>query len=642
MTNARPTAAPADRPWLTAGLLGLLTFLVFLPAVRCGFVDWDDDVYVTDNPLVLGGLTAEGVRGAFTSVVFHNWAPLTILSYQLDTTLFGRDPWGFHLTNVVIHAVSAGLLVLVLFRMTGRMAASLLAATLFAVHPLRVESVVWISERKDVLCVLFLMLALLAYDRYTRNPGGLRYLAVAAAMLAGLLAKSTLVTLPLLLLILDAWPLGRVRGLAADGAAASRPARPLWWLVAEKIPLLCLSLLFSRITLAVQAAAVASPTRVSFLRARLPNAIASFGWYLGASILTTGLHPVCHRDDVGPSWAAVAAAAAAILAAACMTVATGRRRPAIPFGLAWFVVALVPVIGLVQVGFQSHADRFTYVPHVGLAVAAAWGACDLAGLLRLPARAGIAAAVAACLLLVVLTERQIAVWTSGDSLWRHVLSLEPDNPVALGRQAAALASAGRIEEAERLYLRSLRQTEYPWSILGLARLYQKAGDLPRAARYGEWAGRVSPDDPLVVEFLRQLPVEPSRPSSAPRPVIEPAVRRLLEQGSVHLNASRFAAALEAFGRAIAADPGCGPAHNLAGIAALGLDRGPEAAEHFRAATRLDPGNFGFQVNLAQALAGLSDWQGCGAACEAALALRPDEPEILNLLQRAKGHIERGP
>jgi len=246
MTNARPTAAPADRPWLTAGLLGLLTFLVFLPAVRCGFVDWDDDVYVTDNPLVLGGLTAEGVRGAFTSVVFHNWAPLTILSYQLDTTLFGRDPWGFHLTNVVIHAVSAGLLASVLLRMTGRMAASLLAATLFAIHPLRVESVVWISERKDVLCVLFLMLALLAYDRYTRNPGGLRYLAVAAAMLAGLLAKSTLVTLPLLLLILDAWPLGRVRGLAADGAAASRPARPLWWLVAEKIPLLCLSLLFSR------------------------------------------------------------------------------------------------------------------------------------------------------------------------------------------------------------------------------------------------------------------------------------------------------------------------------------------------------------------------------------------------------------
>jgi len=134
MTNARPTAAPADRPWLTAGLLGLLTFLVFLPAVRCGFVDWDDDVYVTDNPLVLGGLTAEGVRGAFTSVVFHNWAPLTILSYQLDTTLFGRDPWGFHLTNVVIHAVSAGLLASVLFRMTGRMAASLLAATLFAIH----------------------------------------------------------------------------------------------------------------------------------------------------------------------------------------------------------------------------------------------------------------------------------------------------------------------------------------------------------------------------------------------------------------------------------------------------------------------------------------------------------------------------
>ena len=190
-TITTPAAFMRRRPGLAACLLGLAALVVFLPAVAGGFVDWDDDRYVFDNPLVLGGLSPAGVRGAFSQVVFFNWAPLTILSLQLDATLFGIAPWGFHLTNVLLHAVSTGLLFLVLFRMTGAPGRSAAATLLFAVHPLRVESVAWIAERKDVLSVCLFMLALVAYDRFCRRPEIASYLAVVVAMLASLLAKAT-------------------------------------------------------------------------------------------------------------------------------------------------------------------------------------------------------------------------------------------------------------------------------------------------------------------------------------------------------------------------------------------------------------------------------------------------------------------
>ena len=211
---------------VTAVGLAIVTIGGFSPALWCGFINWDDGRYVFQNPTVLGGLGWEGLQHALCDVVFCNWAPFTILSYQLDVTLFGREPWGFHLTNVLLHAASVAMLFIALARMTSAFGASLLTAALFGLHPLRVESVVWIAERKDVLSVFFLMAALLAYERYCRGPSAGRFVPVCLCMAASLLGKSTLVTLPVLMLILDVWPLGRVRlPRGVSGPAAARPGR---------------------------------------------------------------------------------------------------------------------------------------------------------------------------------------------------------------------------------------------------------------------------------------------------------------------------------------------------------------------------------------------------------------------------------
>ena len=280
------------RPWLMATLLGLLTFVVFLPAVACDFVNWDDNAYVYRNPLVLEGLTVRGVTAAFTRVMFHNWAPLTILSYQADASLYGSRPEGYHLTNVVLHAMAAGLLAVALGRMTAAPGLSAAAVLLFAIHPLRVESVAWIAERKDVLSIFFLAVALLAYEWYCRRPGAWRFAAVWAAMLASLLAKATLVTLPVLLLLLDVWPLNRLQLPGWPRAAAAEPARyPVcsWQRAfAEKLPLLALSSVFAAITLMTQERATRSSAELPLVTNRIPNALHAIACYLFETAVPLG------------------------------------------------------------------------------------------------------------------------------------------------------------------------------------------------------------------------------------------------------------------------------------------------------------------------------------------------------------------
>ena len=294
----RVIAALKHNPWLTAVAIGLFTLLVFLPTVECDFVNMDDPAYVYENPLVLGGLSPAGIRRACTDVVFFNWAPLTILSYQLDVSLFGRRPWGFHLTNSLLHATSAALLFIALVRMTATVGRSAAAALLFAVHPLRVESVAWIAERKDVLSVLFLMVALVAYERYCRRPTAAGYLGIVAAMAASLLAKATAVTLPVLLLLLDIWPLrrGRVGGVAEQTGVGDMPRKPpprAWrYLFAEKLPLFVLAAIFVVITLSTQARAIQSDLKMPLFAARLPNGMQSIAIYLAESLVPVGLPPV--------------------------------------------------------------------------------------------------------------------------------------------------------------------------------------------------------------------------------------------------------------------------------------------------------------------------------------------------------------
>ena len=436
----------AEKPWLLAGLLGLLSFTVFVPAVACDFLNWDDNAYIYRNPVVLGGLTAAGVRRACTDVVFCNWAPLTIISYQLDVSLFGREPWGFHLTNVLVHAASSALLYLALFRLTGCPLRSAAAAILFAVHPLRVESVAWIAQRKDVLSVLFLVLALLAYEWYRRRPGMWRYFLVFAAMLASLLSKATAVTLPALLLLLDIWPLGRVAvpgvggPVRGDGAPSPYPTRSWKLVVTEKLPLLGLAIIFAIVTLRTQQKAIQTELDMPLWAARVPTAILAVAWYIWKTFWPTELHPAYHHTGTEgkPFWL-VLVCAAGLASVMGIAAATGRRLPAVPVGLAWFAVSLLPVLGLVaQQGFQSHADRFTYVPHIGLMVALVWGAAAVAGRLRLGRSLCVAALVTVVVAAVAIDRHQIAMWKDSTALWTHVLASAPDDQLAQSNMGAAL------------------------------------------------------------------------------------------------------------------------------------------------------------------------------------------------------------
>ena len=486
VARVKSVSKPQQPAWLpalsdhrrVAVLLAALMVGVFLPAVTCGFVNIDDDRYVFRNPLVLGGLSADGVRRAWTDVVFCNWAPLTILSLQLDTSLFGTQPWGYHLTNVLVHAAATAFVYLAVVRMTAAPGRSLVAAALFGVHPLRVESVAWISERKDVLSVFFLAAALVAYERYCRRPGIWRYLAVAAAMLASLLTKATAVTLPLLLLVLDAWPLRRANmpGLGKLlGDSVDPPSFPTasWRrLCMEKLPLFVLAAIFAVITIATQATAIQGEEKMPLWQARIPNAVIAIGTYLWETALPIRLHPAHqHSGAAGISPLALMAAIVTIAAVAWLAVRLRHSVPACAAGLAWFFLALSPVLGIVtQQGFQAHADRFTYVPHIGLMVAVVWTAAHLLKRWKVSRRASTGLALAAIVCCSILSRGQIAIWRNSLTVWNQVLSIEPTSALAHMNLGTAHYDRGEIDVAIAAFRRSLaiRPTALAQNWLGIA------------------------------------------------------------------------------------------------------------------------------------------------------------------------------
>jgi len=573
------------RPWLAASLLGLLTLAVFLPTTACGFVNWDDDYYVYANPVVLGGLTTDGVRHALTDSFVSNWAPLTILSYQLDATVFGIRAWGFHLTSAVLHALAVALLYVALVRMTGSAGRSAAASLLFAVHPLRVESVAWVSERKDVLCVLFLALSLLAYDRYCRRPGPGRYAAVVAAMLGGLLAKSMLVTLPVLLLLADVWPLGRLRlpgvgqpGVGLTGAgqptrgdreASPYPSAGLVRCLLEKVPLAALSVVFAGITLVTQTEAMREEESLPLVSARIPNAIHSLAWYAWKTLWPTGLCPFHRHAGTAMAWPVLAAGTLAVAAAAVVAVRSARRHPAVTWGLAWYAVSLVPVIGLVQVGSHGTAERYTYIPHVGLLVAAVWGLADAAAARGVSRRALAAATVVAATALVMLTGRQIATWKDSDTLWNHAIAIDPLNFVAHFTYGELLRERGDFAAAIRHYREALKKQDIPLvhNSLGLA---------------------------------------------------------LVDAGSVEEG-------MEHYRRSLALDPNYMPTLNNVGLALLGAGRLDEAVERFEAVLALQPAHGDALHNLLLAQAARGDLPAAISAGRRLVVVRPDSAEARSRL-----------
>jgi len=444
-------------PGRAAGIVAIVTLLVFLPAVRCDFVNWDDGHYVYHNAIVLAGLSPSGVLRAWTDVVFCNWAPLAVMSYQCDASLFGPRPWGFHLTNVLLHAAAAGWLCLALGRMTGAIGRSAAVAALFALHPLRVESVAWIAERKDVLSVALLMLALVAYEAYCRRPNGCRYCGVCAAVLASLLAKATGVTFPVLLLLLDVWPLGRLRW-PATSATGRYPPRTITEVVGEKLPLFVLSAVFIFFTMVTQSTAIRSRTEMPLLEARIPNAFQSIAFYLAETIVPQGLHP-CHLHPgiQGWSWPLAGVGVVATLVILGIAIRLWPMVPSWAVGWLWFFIAASPVLGIVaQQGLQARGDRFTYLPHVGLFLAIVWASETFLSRRQPWPAVRIALLLTVLSAWVAIDRHQIGHWADSEALWQHVLALEPGHGIAANNLGIIRLVEGRPEDALRLFEQAAR------------------------------------------------------------------------------------------------------------------------------------------------------------------------------------------
>jgi hypothetical protein len=502
--------APGVSQWsryLIALALAAVVGAVFAPAVSCGFVNWDDQEYVLDNPLVKGGLTPSGCWCAWTEVVFFNWAPLTVMSLQLDVTLGGLGPRMFHVTNIALHAATTALVFLALSAMTGSIARSAAATLLFALHPLRVESVVWIAERKDVLSMFFVAVALCLYARHARRPSPASLAAVAIAMIASLLAKAMAVTLPVLLLLLDVWPFGRSPlpggGPASPSPDDSRPPTVVSWqrLILEKMPLFAISAVFAVVTIATQRPVLASDGDMPLIRVRIPNAITAIGAYLLETVLPVRLHPA-HELPRPPSVpiAALMSAAAALAVLGIILWRVRRQAPAVTIGGLWFLVALSPVLGIVtQQGILSRADRFTYLPHIGLMIAVVWGGAEILARLKAPAWAGKVLALAAIAGCAVLTRGQIPIWRDPVRLWTRCIELDPAAALPHYGYAHALESEGNTNLAVAEYRRALAiDPSHADSLYNLGTLHIKRGEAAEAVPLlRDLVARV-PNDPKIV------------------------------------------------------------------------------------------------------------------------------------------------
>lgn len=431
------------RNFLIGAALIALVWGVFGQTARFGFVNYDDPLYILQNPTVRSGLSRHGMAWAFTHIHSQNWHPITSISHMLDCQLFGLNAGAHHLVNVLLHTIAAVVLFFALNKMTGLLWRSAFATALFAIHPLRVESVAWISERKDVLSGVFFMSTLAAYAWYARQPTTLRYLFALVLFVFGLMAKPMLVTLPIILLLLDYWPLGRFNG----------SLHALRRLLVEKIPFLALSAASCVATLVVQNLALGATAQLP-LRWRIINAVVSYAEYFRQFFWPLRLSPFyIHPENRLPVWQ-IALACIFLVAISAIAIRLRPKRPYLIVGWCWYLVMLLPVIGLVQVGLQGHADRYTYLPHIGLCIAITWTIGDLIARAKSPALISFASA-GVIIALAFLAWRQTAHWHDTESLWRHALTIEPDNDVAHAGLAGILLTRGKIDEAIEHYQRAI-------------------------------------------------------------------------------------------------------------------------------------------------------------------------------------------
>jgi protein O-mannosyl-transferase len=485
--------------WWLAGLLALVTIAAYWPATSHDFVNYDDPHYVTSNIHVQSGLTRDSIKWAFSNPVVGNWHPLTMLSHMLDCQIYGLHPWGHHLTNVLLHGANTALVFLLLRGLTGAIGQSLMVAALFGLHPLHVESVAWVAERKDVLSTFFGLLCLIAYGRYAEKskaecaksePGNRAFWYYWAALIffaLGLMSKPMLVTLPFVLLLLDYWPLSRIEN-------SEFSIRNFMGLVLEKAPFFALAAVMCVVTYWVQqhTGMMHSLENVP-LGARLENALISYCRYLEKLFWPTDLAAFYPYPDHWPTFQVLRAGG--LMAGISAFVFVQRiRHPYLLTGWLWFCGTLVPVIGLVQVGGQSMADRYTYIPSLGILIPVVWGAYDLAKRWRYHQMALGGAGCAAIVLCTGLTRQQLGYWQNNETLYRHALAVTKDNYLAHHNLGIALYKEGQLGEAISQYREALRlKPDYAEAHYNLGAALAANGQTYEAIRQFQTAIQLKPD-----------------------------------------------------------------------------------------------------------------------------------------------------
>ena len=569
--------------------LFLLSVAVYLPVWPNEFVRLDDPIYISENVLIRQGLTVEGIAHAFTTFDSGNWIPLTWLSFECDASLFGVSPVGSHAVNILLHSVNVVLLYLFLNRSTGAAAPSAFAAAMFAVHPLHVESVAWASERKDVLSTFWLLLTLLAYRRYASRPTPGNWLFVTAAFACGLLSKSMLVTLPVLLLLLDWWPLQRTDP-ASSGFA---PARKL---LIEKLPWLAMSLVIGIVAIIAQRAGgafgVLPDTSFSL---RIATAVDNYGWYLWKTVCPTSLCAMYYHPLTFPPWGRLTASLLVCGGLAVASIVFRRRRPAFFVGWWWFVISLLPVIGLLQVGAQSHADRYAYVPHIGLLTGIAFESADW--LTRVAHSRWLLRAPAAAILLIcgTLTVIQIPHWRTTERLWMQVLAVEPQNWLAISTLSSLRIETGKYDEAFELANRAIQlRPDEPNMYRNLGQIWLHRGSPEQADAAYRRGIEANPDNAVawsnLSEFQRFRGDLTGGAASLARSIeLEPRNAKWHnELGLIDVARGHGDAALNHFLDAVDVDPTFSRAHYNASILFLQLKRPQLAKEHLLQAVKYAP------------------------------------------------------
>lgn len=590
------------RTFILSLSLVLLTVLVYLPVRNNAFINFDDNHYITENAQVKAGLSWDTVKWAFTTYDAANWHPLTWLSHALDCQLFGMSPAGPHLISVLLHALNAVLLFLVLQSLTGFTWRSLMVAAVFAVHPLNVESVAWAAERKNVLSMLFFLLALWAYRVYVRRPSVSRYLGVAGVFALALMSKPQVITFPFALLLLDYWPLGRTRfaaPLVASDSVAEVRQRSFTPLLIEKIPLLGLSAISAVVTLRAQQAGHAVRTVIEYSPgSRIETAIVSYVLYLRDALFPRHLAPIYpHADGLLPTWE-VLLAAAVVVAVSILVIVARKGAPYLLFGWFWFLGTLVPMIGLVQVGVQARADRYMYVSLIGILVAAIWGGAELFARYKVSPILRVSSGIAVLATLSVLTFRQIEHWHDSETLWNYTIAVTGRNFMAEDNLAQELAHQGRTQEAMVHFQNTL--SEYNWG----------PSDLITFGVYEQNHGYASDS---VKQYER-----------ASRNATDPETRAiaLSNMGSAYLDMKDLDHAQQSFEKALQADPNNVPALIGTGLIAQKNGDLPLAIREYTKAVSIKPTDLGYAL-LARALEQSGKTSEADAAKAAAQKISPN-------------------